>query len=111
MRGLFGTVIGVREVRQSGQATGAGAVVAGLAGALAGRQAGDGRARDVLTGLGALGGALVGNEAEKYVRGSSAWEITVRMDGGGVRTLRQASAPRARSGDRVRVDGDSVSLI
>lgn len=100
----MGTVVQVREVRTAGQASGAGAVAAGILGGLAGNQGGRGTGRDILTGLGALGGAIAGNEAEKQLRATTHWEVTVRLDDGGTRTVRQDSAPSWRNGDRVQMD-------
>lgn len=105
----LGTVVGVREVHQQGQSTGIGAGVAGVFGAIAGHQTGHGRGRDLMTGLGALAGALAGNEAEKYVRGTSTWEVTVRLDNGSVRTSQQTSAWRV--GQRVRLNGNSLEAM
>lgn len=107
-----GTVVQVRELRVSGQASGAGAVAAGVLGGLAGHQGGSrGGVRDILAGLGALGGAVVGNEAEKQLRSRTVWEITVRMDAGGSRALRQDTAPTVRVGDRVQLDADGALVL
>ena len=56
--------------------------------------------------LGAAGGAGYAKRPNSYER--PRWEITVRMDAGGMRTLSQAYEPALREGDRVRVFGTQV---
>lgn len=58
--------------------------------------------------LGAAGGAGYAKRPQSYER--SRWEIVVRMDTGGTRTLSQAYEPALREGDRVRVFGTQVEL-
>jgi outer membrane lipoprotein SlyB len=58
--------------------------------------------------LGAAGGAGYAKRPQSYER--SRWEIVVRMDAGGTRTLSQAYEPALREGDRVRVFGTQVEL-
>ena len=58
--------------------------------------------------LGAAGGAGYARRPQSYDR--PRWEIVVRMDAGGTRTLSQAYEPALREGDRVRVYGTQVEL-
>jgi outer membrane lipoprotein SlyB len=58
--------------------------------------------------LGAAGGAGYARRPQAYDR--PRWEIVVRMDAGGTRTLSQAYEPVLREGDRVRVLGTQVEL-
>lgn len=99
----LGTVEAVREIAQSGEGTGLGAVAGGVLGGVIGHQFGGGSGKKILTVVGAAGGAYAGHQVEKQARGTKRWEITVRMDSGALRTLTSESAPMWRSGDRVRV--------
>jgi outer membrane lipoprotein SlyB len=98
-----GTIVAVREVQTAGQPTGVGAVIGGVVGAVIGNTFGRGRGRVGTTVVGAAGGAYAGHEVEKGVRSGSTWNVTVRFDDGSTRTFTQATAPRARQGDRVTV--------
>lgn len=104
-----GTVVGVREVHQQGQSSGVGAAVAGVLGAFGGHQVGKGLGRDLATAAGAVAGAFAGNEAEKYARGSSYYEVTVRLDSGATRTVQSPTA--WRNGARVRLVGSSLEAM
>jgi len=106
-----GTVENVREVKQAGDAKGIGAVAGGVGGAVIGKQFGKGNGSTALAVLGAVGGALAGHQIEKQVRSTTAYEVTVRMEDGSTRTVQQATPPAWRMGERVRVNGDSISVI
>lgn len=106
-----GTIENVREVKQAGEAKGIGAVAGGVGGAVLGKQFGNGRGSTALAVLGAVGGAFAGHQAEKYVRSTTAYEVTVRMEDGSTRTVQQATAPAWRVGERVRVNGETISVI
>jgi outer membrane lipoprotein SlyB len=53
--------------------------------------------------VGAVGGAVAGNEIEKRVKSNKSYEITVRFEDGSSRVINEASAPSWRTGDRVKV--------
>lgn len=101
----YGTVVSVSHL---GGASGLGAVGGAVAGGALGNRFGGGRGRTAMTVLGAVGGAFAGHQIEQNVRGESAWETTVQMDGGGVRRFRHSSMPRWAAGSRVRVAGNSI---
>jgi outer membrane lipoprotein SlyB len=101
-----GVVEGVREVQVKGEATGLGAIAGGVLGGAVGNQAGKGNGRKAMTVIGAVGGGLAGHEIEKRARGETLYDVTVRMDDGSVRTLRQKTAPA--KGARVTVDGKTL---
>jgi outer membrane lipoprotein SlyB len=104
--GHVGTIQSVREVKDPGQHTGLGPIAGGVAGAVLGNQFGKGNTRNVLTVLGAAGGAYAGREVEKQARATKHWEIEVRRDDGLQETVRSEIAPRFTAGERVRlVDG------
>jgi len=59
--------------------------------------------------LGAAGGAGYARRPNTYER--PRWEVKVKMDAGGVRTVSQAYEPALREGDRVRVYGTQLELF
>jgi outer membrane lipoprotein SlyB len=93
----------VREVEKPGQTTGSGAAIGGIAGGVLGNQAGRGHGRDVMTILGAIGGAIAGHEIEKNTKKVKSYEIGIRFDDGSTRLITQDTPPAWRSGDRVRL--------
>jgi outer membrane lipoprotein SlyB len=106
-----GTIENVREVKQAGDAKGIGAVAGGVGGAVIGKQFGKGNGSTALAVLGAVGGAFAGHQIEKQVRSTTAYEVTVRMEDGSTRTVQQANPPAWRMGERVRVNGDSITML
>lgn len=103
-----GVVESVREVTVKGQGTGLGAIAGGVVGGAVGNQVGKGNGRKAMTVLGAIGGGFAGHEIEKHARRTTHYDVTVRMDDGSTRTIRQQSAPA--SGSRVRVEGGSLRV-
>ena len=106
-----GTVESVRLMERKGSGSGVGAVAGGVAGALIGNQFGGGSGRTVMTIAGAGGGAYAGNEIEKNMNKSSAYQIKVRMADGSTRTLSQRDVPGVNSGDRVRVSNGAIAEV
>jgi outer membrane lipoprotein SlyB len=109
--GLFGTVESVREVKTKAEkSNGLGPIAGGVGGAVIGSQLGKefgGKGfRNVMTVLGAAGGAFAGKEIERNVRATSHWEVDVRLDDGTQRTLTSDALPYWQPGHRVRfLDG------
>lgn len=103
-----GTVESVREVEVKGQGTGLGAVAGGVLGGVLGHQMGNGRGKDVMTVLGAAGGAVAGHQVEKQVRATKHWEVAVRMESGALRTVSSSVQPPWQPGDHVRVVNDAL---
>jgi outer membrane lipoprotein SlyB len=99
-----GVVQSVQEVDSKG-AGGSGIGYAGgaVVGGVLGHQVGEGNGNKLATVVGAVGGALLGNEAEKRVNTSKAFDITVRFDDGSSRVFTEANLPTWRNGDKVRV--------
>jgi outer membrane lipoprotein SlyB len=93
-----GVVQSVHEVDTKGAGTGVGAVGGAVAGGVLGHQVGDGNAQKVATV-----GAVLGNEAEKQLRHTKTYEITVRFDDGAIRMMTEPTAPSWHVGDKVKV--------
>jgi outer membrane lipoprotein SlyB len=104
----YGTIESIQATSGEGRTSGAGAIVGGLVGALAGNQVGSGGGRTAATVAGGVGGALIGNRVEqnRSPEGQQMYSINVRLDNGEYRTVVQDSVYDLRSGNRVRiVDG------
>jgi len=101
-----GVIESMREVEIKNEAIGSGTAIGGIAGALLGNQAGQGRGRDAMTVLGAIGGAVAGHEIEKNRNKTKRYEIEIRLEDGSTRLITQDNPPIWRTGDRIRlVDG------
>jgi outer membrane lipoprotein SlyB len=90
----YGRIIAEHPVTMQQTANGdriGGALVGGLAGAIIGNQFGGGTGKDLMTGAGAVTGAVIGGNLASQTRTyvSQAW--TVRLDNGGTMTIIQAS--------------------
>ena len=59
--------------------------------------------------LGAGGGAAYRKSPNAYDQ--PRWEVTVKLDAGGVRIVTLAYEPYVREGDHVRVSGNNVELL
>jgi outer membrane lipoprotein SlyB len=90
----------------SNNGIGAGTVVGGLVGGVLGNQVGGGRGRTAATVAGVVGGALVGNQIEQRNTAREMYQVGVRLDSGGYRTVIQDSVADLRVGSRVRIDND-----
>jgi outer membrane lipoprotein SlyB len=104
-----GTIANINEVRQQGSGSGAGAVMGGIAGGVAGHQFGKGKGKDAATVLGALAGAFGGNMAEKQIRATTTYDVTISMESGGSRTINVPELGGLSVGEHVRVNGNTIS--
>lgn len=98
-----GVVQSVRAIETRGNGSGVGAVGGAVVGGLLGNQVGGGHGKEAMTVVGALGGALAGNQIEKSVNSTTSYEIVVRMDNGSNQTIHESSQSAWRSGDRVKI--------
>ena len=105
-----GTVSDVKEVEVKGEGSGVGAVAGGVAGAIIGNQFGRGGSKTVARLAGAAGGAYAGHQIEKQVRSHKRYDVIVRMEAGGERTVSYETVPTWRVGDRVRVVDGKLEL-
>lgn len=98
-----GVVEAIHEVNTRASGSGVGAAGGAVVGGLLGNQVGGGHGKQVATVLGAIGGAVAGNQIEGNVRATRSYNIVVRLDNGKTRTVHQSAAPGWRQGDRVRI--------
>lgn len=101
-----GVVVRVAQTEVKGEATGMGAVVGGVAGAVIGREIAD--RRDVGTVVGAAGGAIAGHQIERHARTKQRYTVQVRMEDGSTRTVTYDEPPAWKNGDRVRVQNGKL---
>ncbi len=85
---------------------GVGAVIGGLGGLGIGSLIGGGTGRDVAMVVGAIGGALAGNEVQnKYDQPQQAQQVIVRVKGGVLVAVTQPVDARLKTGQRVYIEG------
>ena len=102
-----GSITAIEAVRQRPQGTGAGAVIGGVLGGVIGNQFGHGLGRAAMTGVGAAGGAIAGNNVERnYKTAVVGYRVHVRLDNGSTRTFQRKSIGNLHVGDRVRLDAN-----
>lgn len=99
-----GTVESIVPVRHEGHGTGIGAVGGAVVGGLLGNQFGGGTGRLGMTALGAVGGGFAGNAVEKHLRSTTAYQVRVRMENGRLRYFTYREAPPFQQGERVRIE-------
>lgn len=104
-----GTITMIEPRLMEGESSGAGALAGAVAGGVLGHQFGSGRGRDAATAAGAIGGAMAGNEIERRNAATrTVYEITVRMESGGIRQLLLSSPAGLVEGDRVEIIGNQI---
>ena len=92
---------------QSSHHRGVGAVVGGLGGLGIGSLIGGGTGREVAMVVGTIGGALVGNEAQKkYDQPQTAQQVIVRVRSGVLVAITQPVDSRLKMGQRVYIEGN-----
>jgi outer membrane lipoprotein SlyB len=107
-----GAVESIEPITQRPQGSGAGAVIGGVLGAVVGNQFGHGLGRAAMTGVGAAGGAVAGNNVERnYKKGVVGYRVNVRLDNGRMRTFQRTSIGSLHVGDRVRLDASSFHRV
>jgi len=103
-----GEIVNIRTSRQEGSGSGLGAVAGGLLGGVLGHQMGAGRGKEAMTVVGAVGGAVAGNEVEKQAKAQTLYLVDVRMADGSARTITQNAPPHLAIGAKVRVSGNTI---
>ena len=101
-----GVVESVNPVKVEGQVNGVGALAGGATGALVGNRIAGGNNRTLGGVVGAVGGGLIGNAIEKHKRQTTVYDVSVRMQDGSLRTVRESTSPAI--GEKVRVEADGL---
>ena len=94
----------MRKLESTKPTSGVGAVAGGVVGGVVGHQVGSGRGRTLATVAGAGAGAFAGNKVEKKNNTNQAYEVSVRMQDGSMRTVKSTTAPPV--GQAVTLKGD-----
>lgn len=98
-----GRVTDVHTETRRGQASGVGAVGGAVVGGLLGNMVGGGNGKKLATVAGAVGGGYAGNEIEKNQKSYTVWVIKVEERDGRTRRFERSSDPGLRVGDEVRL--------
>jgi outer membrane lipoprotein SlyB len=98
-----GRVESVQAIQQAAPPSGLGIAAGAVVGGLLGNQVGGGNGRTLATVAGAVGGGYAGNEVEKRTRGTTTYQVHVRMENGTLRTFPQSGQNGWQVGDPVRV--------
>jgi outer membrane lipoprotein SlyB len=98
----------VRTEQRKGQGSGLGAVGGAVVGGLLGHQVGGGSGKTLLTVGGAVAGGVAGNEIEKQSKKHTVWITRVTLKDGSVKSYTQASDPQLRAGDVVHIEGSTL---
>ena len=104
-----GRVTAVHVVERKGEAGAVGTVGGGLVGGVLGNQVGGGNGKTLATVAGAVGGALLGREAERRYKAHKVWNVDVTFDNGDKHTYAFNNDPRYGVGDWVKKNGNSIT--
>ncbi len=111
-RSRAGAIASIEPIRERPQATGTGAVIGGVLGAVVGNQFGHGGGRAVMTGAGAIGGAVAGNNIERNRRTAvTGYRVAIRLDNGTTRSFQRTQIGNLQVGDRVQLDAKSFHRV
>ena len=61
-----------------------------------------------MTVVGAVGGAVAGNEVEKRMKTTKSYEVTVRLNDGTSRVISEAGVPVWHTGDNVKIINGAI---
>ena len=104
-----GTVVSSKTYERAAESgSGVGAVGGAVVGGLLGNQVGGGNGRALATVAGAVGGGFAGNAIEKNVRKTTVTDVEVRMSNGNVRKFTETGPAHWKNGAHVRVQEDKL---
>ena len=102
---VFGTILTTNPVVIEGRQTDVGQLPGAIIGGVAGSSVGEGKGQEIFTGLGAVGGAVVGSMIQEKATRAQGLELTIKMDSGKTLSIVQEvdSVNAFIAGQRVRV--------
>ena len=107
-----GVVESVRSVKLEGTKSPVGTIAGGAVGGIAGSSVGGGKGSAIAAIIGAVVGGLAGSAAEEGITRKDAFEITVKLDGGGLVAIVQEADEIFHAGDKVRlVENGSTTRV
>lgn len=106
-----GVVEAINLVEVKGDGSYLGMIAGGVAGALLGSQVGQGRGTTVAEVAGAAGGAYAGKEIEKRMKTTKHYEVVVRLENGGSKTVSYAAQPGFAVGAKVKVENGTLAVV
>lgn len=106
-----GRVTDVHTEARRGHASGVGAVGGAVVGGLLGNMVGGGNGRKLATVGGAVAGGYAGNEIEKNRKSYTVWVVEVQERDGRMRRFERSSDPGLRVGDEVRLTDNGFSRV
>ncbi len=98
-----GRVTNVHTETRRGKSSGVGAVGGAVIGGLLGNQVGGGNGKKIATVAGAVGGGYAGNEIEKNHKSYTVWVVQIEERDGRLRRFERSNDPGLRVGDEVRL--------
>lgn len=108
-RAQVGEIVSIDAIRTRPKGSGIGAVAGGVVGGVLGHEILGGTAA---TAIGAVGGAVAGNNLERnHKEEVVGYNVTVRLDNGASRALKQTYVGGLHVGDRVRVQGGRIHRV
>jgi outer membrane lipoprotein SlyB len=106
-----GTVQAVKLEKRKGEGGAVGIVGGAVAGGLIGNQFGKGDGKKLATVGGAVAGGFVGNEVQKRVTSKEVWVTQIKMRDGSLRTFEHEAQPGWKTGQVVKVQGKTVTIV
>ena len=96
-------VADVHTEERKGKASGLGVIGGAVVGGLLGNQVGGGTGKKIATVGGAVAGGYAGNEIEKHAKSHKVWVVTLVAKDGSRRKHEQAQDPNLKVGDTVQL--------
>lgn len=103
-----GHVTSITPITTQGKETGLGMIGGAVVGGLLGNQVGRGNGRTLATVGGALAGGYGGHVAENYYSRDTQYRVNVRMDNGTTRSFTYKAAPGFQPGERVHIENGTL---